>query len=367
MGCRLRRCKPDRIVHPVIWDDLERITRADLPWQTFSGTTVLVTGGAGLLPAYLIETLIFLNRHRLQRSARIIALVRNAERARRRFQPYLANRELELVEQNVCEPLAHTGRLDYIVHAASPASPTSYLADPVGTLSANVLGTHHLLDAAQRLGVRTLLFFSSGAVYGNVAGKTDPIAEHDMGPLDPAGERACYEEAKRMGETMCVAWTRQFGLSTRIVRPWHTYGPGMRLDDGRVFADFVRDILNGGPIVLQSDGRARRCFCYLADATLAFFTVLLVGADGEAYNVANPDGESSIGELADRLATLYRHEGMTVRRALAESGADGPAQTPILPNMHKLQQLGWHAHWSLEAGFERTVRSYRPRPNEVAI
>jgi len=172
--------------------------------------------------------------------------------------------------------------------------------------------------------------------------------------------RSCYGESKRMGETMCVSWASQFGVPTRMVRPFHTYGPGMRLDDGRVFADFVRDILKGGPIVLHSDGRARRSFCYLADAVAGFFTVLLKGEIGQAYNVANPDGECSIGELADRLANIYNVEGVYVeRRARGESNYLSSPIGGSRPSIEKLKALGWEARTTIEEGFQRTVRSYR--------
>ena len=319
-----------------------------------------MTGAAGFLPAYMVETLLFLSRSLLIRPVRVVALVRNADRARERFAAYLDRDDLKIVVQNVSDPLGFQEPFDYVIHAASQASPVYYRTDPVGTLSANVLGTHHLLTAAQRYATKGFLFFSSGEIYGILKGVSTAVAEHDGGFLDPTDVRSCYGESKRMGETMCVAWAQQFGVPTRIVRPFHTYGPGMRLDDGRVFADFVRGILKGGPIVLQSDGSARRSFCYLADATLGFFTVLLKGMPGEAYNVANPDGECSIAELADRLAVEYRSEAMAVERRHRTDTNYVPS--PILstvPNVDKLKALGWQTSWSIEKGFRRTVDSYR--------
>jgi nucleoside-diphosphate-sugar epimerase len=308
----------------------------------------------------MVETLLFLNRSVLVKPARIVALVRNPDRAGERFSLYRDRKDLEIITQNVSDPLTFQEPFDYVIHAASQARPALYRTDPVGTLSANVLGTSHLLTAAQRFATRGFLFFSSGAVYGVVNDGTASIAEQDGGFLDPIGDRSCYAESKRMGETMCVAWAQQFGVPTRIVRPWHTYGPGMRLDDGRVFADFVRDILNGGPIVLNSDGSARRSFCYLGDATLGFFTVLLRGATGEAYNVANPDGECSIAELADRLAVLYSHDGVTVERRPRPDAVDAAIPVaPILPDVQKLRALGWRIACTIEEGFNRTVDSYR--------
>jgi UDP-glucuronate decarboxylase len=345
--------------NPIVEQDLAHIVRAGLPWESLSGATVLVTGGAGFLPAYMVETLMFLNRNVLAEPARVIVLARNARRARDRFASAGIPAELEIVEQDVVDPLTFRGALDYVIHAASQAHLDKYVTDPVGTLGANVLGTHNLLTAAHRSHTRAFLFFSSGAAYGDISERSEPVAEHDMGILDPADERACYAESKRMGETMCVAWARQFGLPTRIVRPWHTYGPGMRLDDGRVFADFVRDIVNGGPIVLRSSGEASRCFCYIADAVRGFFTVLLRGGAGDAYNVANPKGECCISELADRLAALYRHEGVTVVRTATDGAASTRPAVRVVPNIAKLEALGWTPERSIEDGFRRTVDSYR--------
>jgi UDP-glucuronate decarboxylase len=344
----------------IIQEDLAAIISAPLAWEALSGATVLVTGAAGFLPAYMVETLLFLNRSILARPVRVIALVRNADRARERFAAYLDRDDLKIVVQDVSDPLRLQDPFDYVIHAASQASPMYYRTDPVGTLSANVLGTHHLLTAARKYATRGFLFFSSGEIYGILKGTATAVSEHDGGFLDPTDVRSCYGESKRIGETMCVAWNQQFGVPTQIVRPFHTYGPGMRLDDGRVFADFVRDILNGGPIVLQSDGSARRSFCYLADATLGFFTVLLHGKPGEAYNVANPDGECSIAELADRLAAEFRDEGLTVERRHRTDSVYLPSAIPsTVPNVTKLKSLGWQMSWSIERGFRRTVDSYR--------
>ena len=344
----------------IVAEDLAEIISASLPWDDFSGATVLVTGAAGFLPAYMVETLLYLNQHRLAKPAKVIALVRNLERARLHFADHLQREDFQIVAQDVSAPLKIDTKLDYIIHAASQASPVFYRTDPVGTLSPNVMGTYHLLSAAQRDASRGFLYFSSGEIYGIVPPGSGDIAETTGGWLDPTDLRSCYGESKRMGETMCVAWSRQFGIPTRIARPFHTYGPGMKLDDGRVFADFVRDILQGGPIVLNSDGSARRSFCYLADATIGFFTVLLKGANGEAYNVANPGGECSIAELADRLAATYADQGMTVERRARLDASYMPS--PILstkPDITKAMALGWKPRYGIEEGFRRTVNSYR--------
>jgi UDP-glucuronate decarboxylase len=355
-------------MNPVIKQDLARITQEPLVWENFAGSEVLITGASGFLPAYMVETLLFLNQHSLSTPARVTALVRNEERARERFAAYVGRDDLRLLVQDVSEPLRVSTRFDYVVHAASNASPVAFMADPAGTISANVLGAYHLLNAAAHQGIcKGFLYFSSGEVYGAVQPSSSPLREEDGGFLDPTDLRACYGESKRMGEAMAVAWARQYGVPTRIVRPGHTYGPGMRLDDGRVFADFVRDILRGGPIVMLSEGTARRAFCYLADATAAFFTILLKGEDGQAYNVLNPGAMTRITDLADRLAALYKNEGIHVERRARPASAYIPSTDQgTTVSIEKIAALGWRPTTTIEDGFQKTIESYRAESTGVA-
>jgi nucleoside-diphosphate-sugar epimerase len=186
-----------------------------------------------------------------------------------------------------------------------------------------------------------------------------PLNETGYGYLDPMNLRACYAESKRMAENMCVAWSHQHGVPVKIVRPFHTYGPGMRLDDGRVFADFVSDIVHRRDITLTSDGSAKRVFCYLADATAGFFTVLLKGRDREAYNIGNDREEVSILHLAQTLAGLFPERGISVRHGSAAGGAYMPSPVSrSCPDISKARALGWEPRYSIRDGFERTIRSY---------
>jgi nucleoside-diphosphate-sugar epimerase len=328
-----------------------------LPWKVFSDATILVTGASGFLPAYMVETLLYLNRNQmLDKPCHVVALARNYQRARERFAEYNSN-DLDLLIQDVSQPITLPYKFDYIIHAASQASPVFYKIDPVGTLSANSTGTRVLLDLARTHPCRGFLFFSSADVYGDVSHFTRPVLETDFGPSDPLDPRSCYGESKRMGETLCAAFAHQYQIPTHVVRISHTYGPGMRLNDGRVFADFTRDILSGGPIILNSDGLAKRPFCYLADATEAFFTVLLKGAREEAYNVANPEEVISISDLADRLAKVFH---VAVERKQSLSAVYMPATIPgAVSSIEKIRALGWKPKTGIEEGFQRTVESYR--------
>ncbi|MGL6096420.1 MAG: NAD-dependent epimerase/dehydratase family protein, partial [Fimbriiglobus sp.] len=289
---------------------------------------------------------------------RVVGLVRNLPRAVVRFQAHAGRPDLELVEHDVTAPFRHSGPVDWVVHAASPATPREYLADPVGTIAPNTAGTHFLLELAAEKRSAGFLYFSSGEVYGPNPARV-PTAEADYGPVDPLDVRSVYAEGKRAGETLCGAWARGRNVPAVIVRPFHTYGPGMRLDDGRVFADFVRDIITGRPLTLNSAGTATRAFTYLADATAGFFTALLTGTPGSAYNVANDAGELSIRGLADLLVTTFADRGLTVTRsdpAAAVQATVSQLQRSC-PDVSRLRGLGWAPAVGVAEGFTRTVRA----------
>jgi nucleoside-diphosphate-sugar epimerase len=344
--------------HPIVSEDLKRIVSAGLPWEQLFGKTVLITGANGFVPAYMLETLLYLN-DTSNAGIRAIALVRNREKAMRRL-GHLANRtDLTMVVGDVRDAYRGPADVDFFIHAASPASPKHFSADPVGTFEANVTGTRHMLEVARDAKSEGFLFFSSGEVYGRAADPTVPVKETDYGYLDPTNLRSCYAEGKRAGETLCACWHAQFGVPAKIVRISHTYGPGMALDDGRVFADFVADIVAGRDIALKSDGSARRPFCYLADATVAFFTVLLLGKSGEAYNVGS-DRECSILDLAETLCRLFPERNCRVIRQ--ERKPDDPYIVSPVTGGHfdlaKIRSLGWEPTTGIEEGFMRTIKSY---------
>jgi nucleoside-diphosphate-sugar epimerase len=348
------------MINQVVEDDLRTIISFPLDWDRFSRKTVLISGANGFIPAYLVETLLYLNDKKRRQKTRVVGVVRNKEKAYARFADYIKRDDFQLVVQDICQPISLNEKIDYIIHAASQASPKYYGKDPVGTLSANILGTYNLLELARVNNVEGFLFFSSGEVYGEVNDKQIPIKEDSYGFVDPLDVRSCYAESKRMGENMCVSWYHQYAVPARIVRPFHTYGPGMDLQDGRVFADFVADIVNNRDILMKSDGSAVRAFCYLSDAICGFFTVLLKGINADAYNVGNDKGEISIASLADMLVKLYPEKGLKVIRSNAAS-QEGYIRSKISrnsPDISKANALGWRPNVSLQEGFARTIRSF---------
>ncbi len=347
--------------HSIVEEDLNRIVAADLPWSDLDGATILVTGASGFIPAYMVETLLYLNERKIMaKPIRVLALVRNRQEAGKRFAAYEGRTDLQFVVQDVSEPLQIKEPAHYLIHAASQASPKHYAPDPAGTFKPNVIGMYHLLEHARTLGTRGFLFLSSGEVYGKFESTpAEPISEAQYGSSDPLELRSCYAEGKRAGETMCKAWAHQYGIPTRVARLGHTYGPGMRLDDGRVYADLVANIVRNQDIVLKSDGTALRLFCYLADAVVGLFTVLLKGENATAYNVMNDEGEIRIGDLADLLCRLFPEKGLKVVRPGAETTSKHAVWNSGFPvSMQKVRALGWSPSTSVESGFQRTILFY---------
>ena len=345
-------------MHPIVAEDIAAIIAQPIAWERFCGKAVLVTGANGFLPAYMVETLLLLNVRR-GLGCRVVGLVRNKAKAERRFAEYLDRPDLSFVVADVAEGIPVEDRCDFIIHAASQASPKYYGPDPVGTMTANLLGTHHLLRRAHAWRSEGFLLFSSGEVYGQVNGEQVPTRETDYGYLDILNPRSCYAESKRAAETLAVSFAAQFQVPAVIVRPFHTYGPGLALDDGRVFADLVRDVVQRRNLVLHSDGRAVRAFCYLADAVAGFFTALLHGESGQAYNVGNPAGALSIRELAELLARLFPELGLQVEyRARPEAGHLPSPIAVNCPNIDRIAALGWQPRCAPREGFSRTIRSF---------
>lgn len=344
----------------IVEKDIDKILEAHIDWQRFEGKTILVTGANGMLPSYIVLSLLRLNKKKiLNKPCRVIALVRNMQKAHRVFNGEIDDTSLSFLVQDVSRPISINAKVDFIIHAASQASPKYYGIDPVGTLNANILGTHNLLELAIEKKVEAFLMFSSGGVYGEIDSSKMPMKESDSGYLNCLNVRNCYFESKRMAENMCVSYASQYGLNTKIVRVFHTFGPNMDINDGRAFSDFCKCVINNEDIVLHSDGSAKRTFCYVSDAVVGYFLVLLNGQQGEAYNVGNPFQETSIRQLADTIIGLYPEKKLQVRTVINENDITyGKMKSPVkrtIPDISKLISLGWQPQVSIAEGFRYTI------------
>lgn len=363
----------------VVEADLERTAaRLEEEFDAMAGDRVLLTGGAGFLGYYLVQSI--LHRNAAAEADRRVRLT-VADNFSRGLPGWLEERrgtaELTVLEHDVTRPLPEeAGAFDWVLHAASIASPTVYRRRPIDTMDANVGGLRRLLDRcrAQQEGgdpVKGFLFFSSSEVYGDPDPEHIPTPESYWGRVSFTGPRACYDESKRFGETLCVNFARVHDLPVRAVRPFNNYGPGLGLDDRRVIPDFARDVLAGRDVVLLSDGSPTRTFCYVSDAVVGYYRALVRGADGEAYNVGTDGPEVSMAELAEDVARiggeLFGYEGRVVRE---ESGdpeylTDNPDRR--CPDIAKARrELGYEPEVGLEEGLRRSLLWYAGGDGEPA-
>jgi len=347
-------------LNPVIEEDARLLLESTAAARTaLDGTTVLLAGAGGFLGAYLLDVVAVWNREGAA-SFRVVALDNFASGVPERLAHLSDDRWLRLVIHDLRAPFDPGEPVHWIVHAASIASPTYYRRFPLETIDVNVSGTRHLLDLARASDCRGMLYLSSSEIYGDPTPDAIPTPEDYRGFVSCTGPRACYDESKRLGETLCTTYHRLHGTRVKMGRPFNVYGPGQRLDDKRIIPDLVSAALAGGPLVLFSDGRATRSFCYARDAVSAMLEILVHGKSGEAYNMGNDAQEVSIGEVAETLRRVAG-DGLAVERRVSADPqylTDNPQRRR--PDLGKLRALtGWRPEISLEEGLARTLRSYR--------
>ena len=338
--------------------------------RRMSGRRVLVTGGAGFLGYYLVQVPLAWNEAHPGEPPIGVTVMDNYFRDAPAWLKELQQRpEVELVVHDVRRPLPDPmGDFPFIIHAAGIASPTYYRAHPIETMDANINGLRALLDyARQRIEagreVEGFVFYSSSEIYGDPASDAIPTPETYRGYVSCTGPRACYDESKRYGETLCVNFARQHGIPVAAVRPFNNYGPGMKITDGRVIADFCRDALDERDLVLLSDGSPTRTFCYVSDAITGYYRTLLRGRPGEAYNIGVDRPEISMLGLAETIAglanDLFDYRVKVVRGHSPETDylVDNPNRR--CPDITKArQELHYRPQVTLEEGLARTLLWY---------
>ena len=339
-------------------------------FAAMAGSNLLITGGGGFLGYYLVQAVLFWNDRQPANRRIHVTVVDNYRRGTPEWLLGLrSNHNLALVEHDASKPLPPgLPEFQYIIHAAGIASPTYYRQYPIETMDTNIDGLRHLLDYARsRLGsakpVKGFLFYSSSEIYGDPPPGDIPTAEHYRGNVSCTGPRACYDESKRYGETLCVNFARQYSLPVTIARPFNNYGPGLKITDRRVIPDYALDVFSGRDIVMLSDGSPKRTFCYAADAIAGYYKVLAKGRPGESYNIGVEAPEISMLELAERVVRLARqlfgYGGRVVLKESTERDylVDNPSRRcPVITKART--ELGYDPTIELDEGLRRSLVWY---------
>jgi len=302
---------------------------------------VVISGGAGFLGSHLTDRF-------LADGWRVLGVDNLSTGKRANIQHLRDEPRYELLQQDVSRPFDVAGPVDAVLHFASPASPLDYLELPVETLKVGAWGTFHCLDLAREHGA-TFLMASTSEVYGDP--KVHPQVESYWGNVNPIGPRSVYDEAKRFAEAATMSYRREFGLDTRLIRIFNTYGPRMNHDDGRVVPAFVCQALRGEPLTVFGSGRQTRSFQYVQDLVAGVATVLEHG-DDQPYNIGNPD----------------EHDIISFARAVADTVGDVTVDHQVLPeddpqrrcpDISRLTALGWQPSVTLQEGLRLTVDWFR--------
>ena len=310
---------------------------------------ILITGANGLIGSYTVKFLDYLNNTK-NLKLKIYAMSRSKEKLEKCFGE---NPSIYIVAQDLNNPLNIGFHVDYIIHAASNAHPRAYATDPVGTMKTNLLGTMNLLEYAKDNNSK-FLYISSGEIYGNNTDKA--FTEDDLGITDTKSARSCYPESKRAAETLCMAYSSQYGIEVNVARLCYVYGGTITDTNSRADAQFLRNAVEGNDIIMKSEGLQRRTYCYVADAVSAILTILLCGKSPEVYNVANPNSILSVREYAQTLADI---SGVKLKFELPDEIEAKGYSKPLdsILDSTRLQSLGWRALYGIKEGLQNTYNT----------
>jgi len=339
----------------ILEQDLKYVTSRPLDWTKFIHKTVLITGATGFIGWNISQMFLYLNKT-FKYNIHIILLVRNTKKSIDKFKGDLHHNltifdNYDLSKHILMHDIPH---VDYIIHAASNASPNIFKQEPTETILVNTEGTNNLLRIAKRDNAE-FLFLSTSGVYGHCDYDDYPLEEDDFGSLDCADIKNCYLESKRCGEALCMAYMYQHTVSVKIARLGINYGYGMQLDDGRSMNTFISNIINKHDFNFIGND-VERSYLYIADTLSAIFHIILKGECGQSYNIT-PDFETSISDLIHLMIDMYPELNLKINKTEDNKRLSVDFSRTWMNN-DKLRSLGWYANFDLETGIKRTVEAY---------
>ena len=338
-------------------------------FSEMAGKRLLIVGGAGFLGYYLVQSVFHWNRLHPQKIIELVVFDNYIRGVPDWLESLATEPHITVAKHDITQPLPDdVGSFQFIIHAASIASPTFYRQYPIETMDANVNGLRSLLEysmAQKKQGnpIEGFLFYSTSEIYGDPEPEHIPTPETYRGNVSCTGPRACYDESKRYGETLCVNFANQYDLPIKIARPFNNFGPGLKITDRRVLPDFARDIFKGDDIVLLSDGKPTRTFCYIADAICGYYKILVNGGAGESYNIGVEYPEISMLDLAEKLVELSRelfnYQGSVKAQVSDDKDylVDNPnRRCPVIEKART--QIGYEPKIKLDEGLRRMMLWY---------
>jgi len=335
----------------ILKEDFDYIfNNTNIPWDSLSGKSILITGATGFLGSLLIRYFTYLNSE-YHRDIRLIALVRDAEKAGQIFDDRII-----IAEGDICSLPQIPFDIDYIFHCAAETNSRKMVDNPVEVSEGIVIGTFNIMKLAYQKKIESAVYISSMEIYGQIPEKHGKVDENDYGYIDPLSTRSCYPMGKRMAENICANYFHQYGLPVKIARLAQTFGAGVHETDNRVFAQFARSVINNEDIILHTDGSSTGNYCYTADAILGLIFILLKGKDGQAYNVVNEESTMTIRQMAELVAAKVAKGSISVRYDIPESNIYGyAAPTKNRLSSRKLCSLGWKPTYGMEDMYRRMI------------
>ena len=336
-------------------DIFEVLKTCEHELQSMVTRKVVLTGCAGFLGRYFIEVIKKHNEN-FDKKIKLIG-IDNLVSSGKSGEAVIAMKDAHIqlishdMSKNTGNFTQHLTDADFFVHAAGIASPAHYKKKPLETIDIAVNGTRLLLDLARR-GDASFTFFSSSEIYGNPPDSELPIKENYNGNVSCTGPRACYDESKRLGETLCSIYASEFGMNTRVIRPFNVYGPGMQETDYRVIPNFGFKLLRNEPVNVYGNGQQTRTYCYITDAMSGFIKVIVNGKIAQAYNVGNPNNEISARELAILFNSI---SSVNTDINTIDHPSDYPGDEPDrrCPDITKIMNLGYVPKVDIEDGLKR--------------
>ena len=336
--------------------DVKKIASLDYSWEKLEGKKLAISGATGMIGSFLIDVLMYKNKHD-NLDVTIYAFGRNEKKARGRFGNLLDSDKLRFAKQDINITIPEDicdKKVDYIIHAASNTHPVAYSSDPIGTISANVIGTNNLLEWASKVNCERFVFLSSVEIYGENKGDTDTFAEDYLGYIDCNTLRAGYPESKRTGEALCQAYIKQKGIDVVIPRLSRCYGPTMLNSDTKALSQFIKKGVNGEDIVLKSEGTQLYSYAYVADAVSGILKLMFDGECGSAYNVVSDDSDIMLKDLAKIIADYVGKKVIFELPSETERAGYSKATKATLAS-DKIKKMGWKSYYDISEGLHHTI------------